>query len=125
MVAQSPPSSASSPRNPSRTDPIPTVLTQSQRTANAYVTRAAEIIEQLSLLYSQLAFHKGSELRLRHDTIETQLLSGTNITTAREVASSSTQHHQVEILRIQSECDTLLLALAHCDRALTYWTEVS
>lgn len=88
------------------------------------VARAAEIVDQLTEQMTKLAFMKGSELRLRHETTERMTNQGSNITTARETASVAVSNYTVELIKIQAEIDTLHLALAHCDRALNNWTEL-
>ena len=103
---------------PSRADTP--ALTQSQTIINQYVTRAGQITEQLTDLYTQLAFDKGSELRVRKETFE-QAIHQANITTAREEAHMASVPYQIEILKTQGEIDGLILALQHCDRVINHW----
>jgi len=101
--------------------PSSTGLSPSHSARNQWVTRAAEITDQLSELMAQLAVLKGSELRQRWETIN-GALPNSNITTARELASGAVMNFTVEMIKLQGEIDTLTLALQHCDRVLTHYT---
>lgn len=123
---------ASAPSSP-RSRPDVTVLTESllpvghlpqfvQDIINKYLIRAGEITDKLIDLYTQLAFDKGSELRVRMETFENVMADPSkNITTARELATASARPFTIKCIETQGEIDGLILALQHCDRVINHW----
>lgn len=94
-----------------------------QEILSNHVERAGAITQQLIELYSQLAFDKGCELRVRVETFQ-QAINTNNVTTAREEASAAASRHTIETIRTQGEIDGLLLALQHCDRVINHWKAI-